>query len=259
MCKLFSIFLILLAGELYSQPFKSIIIETADEDEPPTLQNRDNFRIEYRRNKQGGFEASYFTKNGNKILLPHPYTIEKDKIDVFENWTRSDKKKFVSSDFQIDDEVIFSYLDEHKINLNFKPKQSIQIKVDSFSYCQSQNMLIKDQIGGYAFRVILYPTGKHLNFSFNSSDIGANKFELQHYLFYYHLLKKNLPQEFPNSKLFSEDNFKYIISCYLQTVECEDHYYRAFITIHPERSVKQNRTRDGWNFQEYLKNIGKVY
>lgn len=141
--------------------------------------------------------------------------------------------------------------------MNFLTQGNILVQTDSFAFCQSNRILQRTMIGGFLSTIAMELNGNLKDsFKFESGDIGENTFDLLNYLYAYKLLKDKLPDKFPKARLFTEDSFKNNIAYYLQTIECEDYYYKEFVKLHPERTAKQNRMWDGWDYKQFLKYRG---
>jgi hypothetical protein len=247
------LFTIVLTGNC--QKIKSIAIETQEADEPPTKEGRKKYSIEYKINKLGDLETSYFKVN-NKRQIIKTLVIEKSKVEALESWLTLDKRDFKFSDFDTDEEEHVNYFNNSQYKLNIPIEGKIIIQTDSFAFCQGHSIQRVLSTGGYRLITTIEITNNPIRkFDSWSSDIGEHKFDLLNYLHSYKLLKNRLPGNFPRSQLFTEDFFKNFIAYYFQTIECEGYYYKEYIKMHPGRSAKQNRMKDDWNYIEFLRTL----
>jgi hypothetical protein len=252
--------IILLATTLTANcQIKSLTIETQEADEPPTKQGRPKYSMEFIRNKHGDLETSFF-KVDNKRRALKPVVIEKSRLDTLSKWLIVNKRDFKISEFYTDEKIHLQYFNDSQYRLNIPIQGNILIQTDSFTFCQNHRNIQRTlSNGGYSFMTtIKFVDNSKRIFRFESGDIGEHKFDLLNYLYLYRLLNDKLPDNFPEYQLFSVDFFENFIAYYIQTIECEEYYYKEFKKLHPDRSARQNRMRDGWDYLKFLKDKGVI-
>ena len=127
----------------------------------------------------------------------------------------------------------------------------IVMDLDSLSFCKSYEGTSKLSTGGYWMTISVSQGGKDLLiFKYDSSS--PNDFDFRGFLTLYPTLQDNLPASLPGYSMFDDLFLMQVIDNYFETIQCEDFYYQEFIGDHPERTPRQNRTREGWDFEKYL-------
>ncbi|MEQ8471407.1 MAG: hypothetical protein RIC35_09480 [Marinoscillum sp.] len=213
--------------------FNEIEIAAQNHDEPP--------------GKKRHFQTHQLTFSLNEgVLILSEYRISKSKVNHSK-------------------EVIPKYLVDSLSNLLKTPVSTFNIKngqgdkdiytldLDSLEFCQSFNDLKRIVMGGFIINVKVKNTNiRLLEFEFDTTY--PDSLDLQKFLTLYPLLQNRLPEKFPGAGLFDNKFLMEKVFDYQEVIQCEDYYYHEFVNAHPERTPQQNRTREGWNFEGYLKN-----
>lgn len=220
-------------SELRSQTFNIIEITARQHDEPPSKEGRPAHQLTF---KLEGDELALSSYNiANSPVSTNTFTVSRILIDSLSELLNNPRTNFI-----LRREVAGEQL------------QPIEIDIDSMKYCKSFSQTRTLSTGGTSLTIRVKNGTKELwEFELDSSE--PDNFDFQKYLTVYPVLQNNLPDNLPGANFFDDVYLMMKVSEYLETINCEDFYYREFVNEHPERTPQQNRTRTGWNFKEYLK------
>lgn len=228
------IFLFILI-ELRGQTFNKIEILAQEHDEPPTGKERPEHQLTFTLNG-GGLTLSKY-QISNSSVSSNATTISENLVDSLTELLNNPR-----TTFEIRREVAGGQL------------RPIEIDLDSMNFCNENTYLETTTVstGGFSIKIMVKNENSELlNFEFDSSK--PDDFDYQNYLTLYPVFKNKLPKGCPGSNIFDDLFLMQKVSEYLEAITCEGYYYREFVNEHPERTPQQNRTREGWNFNEYLK------
>ncbi len=238
------------------QEIVKIIFTSQQADEPPTIQGRPKYTMEFNRQASGEFMASDVSVGKKKKKLENRATIDSERIKKITAWRNLNKVTFSQSDLGLETATLKSKTNKYK--LTFDIPSDLVVKIDSFQFCQMYQMTSTISTGGETFAVTLIEKGGQMQeIVFNSNDIGKKTFNLRDYILSYTLFADNIPNEVPSYGFFSKETFIDIILYYQKTVECEGFYYKEFTDKNPEMTARDKRMMQGWDFAEYLRQRNK--
>ncbi len=139
-----------------------------------------------------------------------------------------------------------------ELNKNTLNSENLIVSIDSFNICKEYRQLKTITIGGFRISFLIKDQMGEL-FSFMYDSSYPDEFDLKGYLTLFPTFVNKLPKNFPGATLFSESFLKQKLEEYSIIIHCEDFYYQEFINKYPNRTPQQNRTREGWNFEQYLR------
>ena len=221
--------------ELRGQTFNKIEIIAQQHDEPPKGSERPLHQLTFVLN-DGNLTLSNY-KISNSSVSTNSVSISESLVDSLAELLNSRQTTFVIRRTVAGEQL-----------------SPIVLDLDSMNFCIDNAYMRKHTIstGGLSIKIkVKNENSELLNFEFNSSK--PDDFDYQTFLTLYPILQNNLPRDLPGSYLFDDIFLMQKVSEYLEQITCEGYYYREFVNEHPERTPQQNRTREGWNFQEYLK------
>ncbi|UZR97869.1 hypothetical protein [Chondrinema litorale] len=172
-------------------------------------------------------------KNEKKI---DPISFSEAQLDTLKNWLVSDKGNFT--------------LKELGIKNNLIPDT---IYADSFCICRSYRLLKTISNGGAIMDFQIKDENDNI-YSLHLTNLKIDEFDLKAYLTLFPFFVNNLPENMPYAYLFTTASLQeFLLTDYADAITCEDFYYWEFLKEHPERTNQQNRTKEGWDFDAYLK------
>ncbi len=200
------------------QEIEKMIFTSQQAGEPPTKQGRPKYAVEFSRQTNGAFMASAFSVDEKKKKLKDNVIIEKERIEKITDWKNLNRKTFSQSDLGLD---IADLTQQNNYKLNFDIPFNLTVQVDSFRFCKKYDNVKTISSGGEEFIVtLIYRLEQKQEFIFDS-NVKDDDFNLQDYIFCYHLLTDKIPKEVPDYGFFSKSKFIDIILYYQKTVECE--------------------------------------
>ena len=148
------LFLLLLTYFCNAQDFKSIIIETEEFDEPPTIDGRPTYKIEFVKNKSGDFIADHFLiiwgKQKKQKLKPS-LILPKEDIDRFIDWQEKNKNIFTLNELGTNVELIQKQMANVVHKPTFPIKDGFVINTDTFNFCEKYSSFKTLTTGGNGF------------------------------------------------------------------------------------------------------------
>jgi hypothetical protein len=245
----------------FGQGVKEIVVTSQQANEPPSIPGPARHHVIFKQTKNGDFAVSAIEEHSKKvktIKLNGQIKIPRQKVDQTISWISSGKTAFSISDLQIDPQLINKKLEAHSLVFTESIDKSFVVKVDSFSLCSSFDTKRSISTGGTALTVtIKFEHAEEKSYKFHSSDFGTNRFNIQDYLTLYPLLNNKLPSDHLSADLFNEKVLVEVLHYYLKIIECEDYYYKEFVSKHPNRTPQENRAKAGWDFEGYMNNKNK--
>lgn len=234
------------------------MVTSQQANEPPSTPGPAQYQINFKQTKNGEFAASDIKERRKTTKLSGQIILPQDKVNQTISWISSGKTAFSISDLQIDPQLVNKELETHPIALTKAIDKSFVVKVDSFSLCSSFDTKRSISTGGTTLTVtIKFENAEDKTYKFHTSDFQTNRFNIQDYLLLYPLLHNKLPADHLSADFFNERVLAEALHYYLKTIECEDYYYKEFISKHPNRTPQENRTRAGWDFEGYMNNKNK--
>ncbi|WP_152000685.1 MULTISPECIES: hypothetical protein [unclassified Imperialibacter] len=225
--------------QLRSQTFSEIEIIAQENDEPPTKEGRPVHQLTFHLTGNDLTLANY--KISDFAFSTNPIVIPENLVDSLSELVSNPRTDFVI-----------------RRTVEGEQVQPIKLSLDSLNFCIDNAYMRKRRIstGGISIKIkVKDRSAELLVFEFDSSE--PELFNYQNYLTLYPVLENKLPENLPGSYLFNDSYLMKKVTEYFETIRCEDYYYGEFVNEHPERTPQQNRTREGWNFDDYMtKRIG---
>lgn len=230
----FLIFFIIVFSITKGQNIESLFISASQHNEPPVNPPPSKYLLNYNRTK-GGLVATLYQVGDVKLRIDLK-TITNTELQILNNQIRNKKNKFELNDLD-------SEIQRAQVNTIF---------ADSFAICRSYERVKVLATGGYQISISIRDKTREV-FSFDYDSGDPRNFNLKGYLTLYPTLVDKLPENFPGATMFSKTYLNKVLNEYSETIQCEDFYYQEFIDKNPNRTSQQNRTKEGWNFEQYLK------
>lgn len=217
---------------------EEIIITGIYHDEPPSTPAPPFHILRFAPADSGLISMHY--KIGNTNVGIDPMIIANSTSDTLMEWISQRKQTF--------------NIDE-LIN-NIRLQHVKMVATDSFTTCRSYRQTSTVIIGGYVISVLIKNDRGEV-FSYTHDSSMPDDFDIRSYLTLFPSLVNKLPESHPAYELFSESSLLEVLEDYSEMIRCEDYYYQEFVKANPARTPQQNRTREGWDFGAYLKQMEK--
>ena len=245
----------------FAQGVKGIVVSSQQANEPPSIPAPALYKIYFKETSNGDLVASVaeeHAKKIKKIKLAGSITLSKDKIAQTITWIDTNKTSFPITALNIDPLLINNELEFYPLTFTKTVDKDLVIKTDSFNVCRPFIWKMSHSTGGNNLTVtVKMDDGVEAVFAFESADFETNRFKLQEYLILYPLFEGKLPADHIASEFFNKEVLSKALVYYLHTIECENFYYKEFISKYPERTPQENRLKVGWNFEEYMNSRAK--